>query len=309
MPADDSFSISLRLTTTKDRFVRSISSPWCREGQKNPNRPLHIFVPDCNCSAKTIVRFENVLIADLVCMAFFFLPTMGNQASRHETNVRVTDSRAPDHQYHNHHHHHHHNRQQPSGLSRSRSVRANMVTDDAARQQHSYHASSAGSGSSSAAGEPPSRYLPRGLDKAHNGIILPRMPYGAQVEPSSSNDGAGGGGVESPQWGWFLRTTPPTPQMYYPRTTASLQRHATVAAPGASHASIPPGGATTYDPASSGAGSGLPPPPPPPPASFGMNPPGIESTVLSASPRPNPIFQGLQDKHHAAPMGWSSVPL
>lgn len=55
------------------------------------------------------------------------------------------------------------------------------------------------------------RYLPRGLEKAHNGIRMPRMPTYA-IEPAGSSGSVEG--VESPQWGWFLRTTPPTPQMY-----------------------------------------------------------------------------------------------
>jgi hypothetical protein len=66
------------------------------------------------------------------------------------------------------------------------------------------------------------RYLPRGLEKAHNGIRVPRMPTYA-IEPAGSSGSAEG--VESPQWGWFLRTTPPTPQMYgryHQRSDASM---------------------------------------------------------------------------------------
>jgi hypothetical protein len=147
-----------------------------------------------------------------------------------------------------------------------------MVTDDAARHGPSE----------------PSRYLPRGLDKAHNGIVMPRMPYGTQIDQASSGDG----GVESPQWGWFLRTTPPTPQMYYPRAPAAVQRHATATS------GIPPtfGVTAAADPSLPAAV----------PASFATS--VTDSSLLPAS-HPNPVFQGLQDKHQAAGMGWSSVPL
>jgi hypothetical protein len=111
------------------------------------------------------------------------------------------------------------------------------------------------------------RYLPRGLDKAHNGIRVPRMPtYSIEQASSGSSEG-----VESPQWGWFLRTTPPTPQMYsrpfhqknYPSTgDASLSST------------------------------------------------GTESSVNTLpGSHPNAVFQGMQDRHKTMPIGWSSVPL
>jgi hypothetical protein len=66
------------------------------------------------------------------------------------------------------------------------------------------------------------RYIPRGLDKAHNGIIMPRMPYGSSEpsHPSGSLDG-----VDSPQWGWFLRTSPNLPQMYQKSPTNHNTKH------------------------------------------------------------------------------------
>ena len=107
------------------------------------------------------------------------------------------------------------------------------------------------------------RYLPRGLEKAHNGIRVPRMPTYA-IEPAGSSGSAEG--VESPQWGWFLRTTPPTPQMYgryHQKSDGSMASTATDAS---------------------------------------------TSTVPGSHPT-NPVFQGMQDKQKAIPMGWSSVPL
>lgn len=194
---------------------------------------------------------------------------MGNQASRQDGSaVRISDRSLEHNQHPN---------RQPNGLSRSRSVRANMVTTDAGRHGFSKPTSE------------PSRYLPRGLDKAHNGIVMPRMPYGTQIDQSSSNDG----GVESPQWGWFLRTTPPTPQMYYPRAPAAVQRHATT-----SSTNVPlPVGAPRADPSIPSAV----------PSSFTSS---SADSSLPASSHPNPVFQGLQDKHQAAAgMGWSSLPL
>ncbi|GKY97498.1 hypothetical protein MPSEU_000708000 [Mayamaea pseudoterrestris] len=108
------------------------------------------------------------------------------------------------------------------------------------------------------------RYLPRGLEKAHNGIRVPRMPTYA-IEPAGSSGSAEG--VESPQWGWFLRTTPPTPQMYsrfHQKSDTSM-------------------------------------------ASQNSNDSSSTSTVPGS--HPNPVFQGMHDRHKAAPMGWSSVPL
>lgn len=77
-------------------------------------------------------------------------------------------------------------------------------------------------------------------------------------------------GIESPQWGWYIRTTPPTPEMYYsrhfPKKRGSESSTATAATAG--------------------------------------------STVLAAPlSHSNPVFQGLQDRKKGPPMGWPSVPL
>ena len=154
-----------------------------------------------------------------------------------------------------------------TGLTRSRSVRAHAdhmakVQDDVRRIQQQ--------------GE--TRYLPRGLDKAHNGIIVPRRPYGVDqnyapsMEPHQSDvDGP------SPQWGWFMRTTPPTPPMF--------------------HCRPPP---ATY---SSSSDSSL-------TSSSSDGKPQQQQQHY----QPNPIFQSMQNKHReasaaTASMGWSSVPL
>lgn len=146
-----------------------------------------------------------------------------------------------------------------SNLSRSRSIQAHAnhmvrVQDDVKRLQ---------------SGE--TRYLPRGLDKAHNGIIIPKRPYGAEPNnyyaPSMEYSDMDS---PSPQWGWFLRTTPPTPPMFGSR---------------------PPTSDTSLTSNSSDG------------RSF---PPHLHQQHY----QPNPVFQAMQDKNKASPaMGWSSVPL
>ena len=125
---------------------------------------------------------------------------------------------------------------------------------------------------------------------ADAGLVAPRLndksllkhslPYTMQhghgiVEPYSS----GTGGEWSPQWGWYINTTPPAPDIYY---------------------SSRPGKSRKPDSTSN--------------TSQGTA--STESSSLSTSCNsgdhslPNPVFQGLQDKNRAAPLGWHpSVPL
>jgi hypothetical protein len=104
------------------------------------------------------------------------------------------------------------------------------------------------------------RFLPRGLDKAHNGIRMPMPHYGTATEqqPVANTNSTDNGDGESPSWGWYIRTTPPTPEMY--------QAHS-------------------------------------------RNPSNASSTSSAMSKHSNPVFQNLQDKNKANPMGWSGVPL
>lgn len=182
-------------------------------------------------------RFENALRTGAHSFVSSFI--MGNSQS-HDVPVRVTD-----------------NGNRPSAsMTRSRSVRAEAhcmaKLGDENRSEPSY--------------------LPRGLDKAHNGIIMPTMPYG--IDPTNSTGAGSLDGQDSPQWGWFLRTTPPTPQMYHsrPPTTTTLKHH------------------STSDSTSSTSTD-------------------VSSASTLPGSQPNPVFQGFQDKHKTAPMGWSSVPL
>lgn len=126
------------------------------------------------------------------------------------------------------------------------------------------------------------RYLPRGLDEAHNGIRMPSKPYGGFMmgaigSVEQSNTGSMDNDYEqSPQWGFFVRTTPPTPQMYYPRPPS---RHNTGGSQGSTASSL---SSTSTLPTS------MPPP---------------------SSTQPNPVFQGLQEKNRNTPVAWSGVPL
>ena len=121
--------------------------------------------------------------------------------------------------------------------------------------------------------------LPVPTRLSNSSLLKQSLPYTMQnghgfVEPYSS----GGGGDWSPQWGWYINTTPPTPDMYSSRPHKAHKREST--------SDTSQGTAST------------------------------ESSTLSTSLNPgdhslpNPVFQGLQDKNRAAPLGWHpSVPL
>jgi hypothetical protein len=97
------------------------------------------------------------------------------------------------------------------------------------------------------------------------------MHHHLGVEPYSS----GTGGYESPQWGWYINTTPPSPEMYHSSRPTKSRK----------------GSGTSTSDTSEAKGETC-------------------STVnTTGNAYPNPVFQGLQDKHKAAPMGWPSVPL
>lgn len=133
------------------------------------------------------------------------------------------------------------------------------------------------------------RYLPAGLDKAHNGLRMPTRP-GMDHHSSNNGGGAAGaaGGIESPQWGWYINTTPPTPEMYHSRSSLHGNKHSSShqhqgSASTSSNGSISMGsssGTSSYDPS---------------------NP--------DASRGPNRVFQGLRAGSNRPPVGWPSVPL
>lgn len=62
-------------------------------------------------------------------------------------------------------------------------------------------------------------YLPKGMERAHRNLERPLPSHG---EPLPSNNG-----VESPLWGWYINTTPPTPEMYHSRSSGKQHISAT----------------------------------------------------------------------------------
>jgi len=64
-----------------------------------------------------------------------------------------------------------------------------------------------------------SRYIPNMNPRTvGNGLIIPTRPYGRPT--SVDNKMLGSNGPEmSPQWGWYINTTPPTQELYHNRST------------------------------------------------------------------------------------------
>jgi hypothetical protein len=115
-----------------------------------------------------------------------------------------------------------------------------------------------------------SRYLPKLNNRSQNDAIAPSRPHGS-AGPSTA------GGIESPQWGWYINTTPPTPDMYHSGSQSLHKKQD-------SSANI-----SNASQASSGTAA-------------------TESSTAT-SHQPNRIFQEMQDKRQGATMGWASVPL
>jgi hypothetical protein len=55
---------------------------------------------------------------------------------------------------------------------------------------------------------------------AGKGMIMPTRPYGGshKIDETIAN-----GSETSPQWGWYINTTPPTPEMYYSNNSSSAK--------------------------------------------------------------------------------------
>jgi len=108
------------------------------------------------------------------------------------------------------------------------------------------------------------RYIPRGLDEKHSGLIMPTRPVGHEK---------GNAGGDSPQWGWYINTTPPPPEMYCSRPSQKSEGKSETST--ASQSSFSTWSATRSDMPAGG---------------------------------PNRVFKGLQSSAKA-PMGWPSFPL
>lgn len=127
-----------------------------------------------------------------------------------------------------------------------------------------------------------SRYIPNMNPRtAGNGFIVPTRPYGGRYTPGD-NKIVGSSGTESPQWGWYINTTPPTPELYHSR---SMSSQASLNA-----ATIPKNQLTKIDP---------------------FKNPTIASTRNSdAKSCQNQVFQNLQNSTKANPVaGWTSIPI
>ena len=182
-------------------------------------------------------------------------------------------------------------------MTRSTTIRSHSLHMGGTSQASSSFGLSDGEETSSGGGK--LRYLPSGLDKAaqHGSLRMPTRPdhYGSHhhnhhhgAGTSSSHHhhhhppgGAGvvaaGGGIESPQWGWYINTTPPTPEMFHSRS--SLHKHNSERSH-SDHSSTGSSGTSLYDPSNPAAARG-----------------------------PNRVFQGLKAGSNRPPMGWPSVPL
>lgn len=74
-----------------------------------------------------------------------------------------------------------------SAMKRSRSIKTNAVSVERG-------------------GNDPSKLVPKGFGGGPNGLVMPTKPYGSDATNS---------GAVSPEWGWYLNITPPTPEMYH----------------------------------------------------------------------------------------------
>ncbi|VEU39965.1 unnamed protein product [Pseudo-nitzschia multistriata] len=116
-----------------------------------------------------------------------------------------------------------------------------------------------------------SRYIPNMKPRATgNGLIMPTRPYGGH--PSVDNKANGTNGAEmSPQWGWYINTTPPTPELYYKHSASC----STAVRKQVSEKAVP-----------------------------------TASGITDGKPCQNRVFQDLQNSTKTNPMGgWTSIPI
>ena len=111
---------------------------------------------------------------------------------------------------------------------------------------------------------------------------LPKMGGASINMPSFSHSGGGSPGYVSPEWGWYINTTPPTPEMYHSQSSfgasSKLTRTDASAAPNFPFASQTVAAAQT------------------------------SGKSISAKPHHNQVFQNLQN-NMTQNMGWTSVPI
>mmetsp|Transcript_19095 Transcript_19095/g.53188 ORF Transcript_19095/g.53188 Transcript_19095/m.53188 type:complete len:186 (+) Transcript_19095:285-842(+) len=129
-----------------------------------------------------------------------------------------------------------------------------------------------------------SRYIPNMNPRtAGNGLIMPTRPYGGH--PSVENKTHGPSNAEmSPQWGWYINTTPPTPELYHKRSSscssALNKQQQTV----------------NFDSNTNGTQKSSATP--------------AASNTIDAKSCQNQVFQDLQNSTKRNPMGgWTSIPI
>eukprot|EP00536_Pseudo-nitzschia_multiseries_P013903 jgi/Psemu1/310369/fgenesh1_kg.629_\ len=129
-----------------------------------------------------------------------------------------------------------------------------------------------------------SRYIPNMNPRtAGNGLIMPTRPYGGHASVENKTHGPSSAEM-SPQWGWYINTTPPTPELYHKRSyscSSALNKHQSM----------------KCDPTGS----------------------SYETQTSSTVPTPNTtggkscqnrVFQDLQNSKKTNPMGgWTSIPI
>jgi hypothetical protein len=122
-----------------------------------------------------------------------------------------------------------------------------------------------------------SRYIPNMNPRtAGNGLIIPTRPYGRHTSVDSKMLGSNGSEM-SPQWGWYINTTPPTPELYHSRSTSKSLLSSTA--------------------------------PPKHQLMKGDSTNKISSNSDGKSCQ-NQVFQNLQNSNKANPMaGWTSIPI
>jgi len=64
-----------------------------------------------------------------------------------------------------------------------------------------------------------SRCIPKGLHGGHGGLLIPTKPHDSGKLYSHDS---GPKPAVSPEWGWYINTTPPTPEMYQPKPVKKI---------------------------------------------------------------------------------------
>jgi len=86
------------------------------------------------------------------------------------------------------------------------------------------------------------RYLPNGLGAGHSGLVMPTKPG----DVAAGGPSHGPGGYHSPEWGWYINTTPPTPEMFHSQYSSTRGKLLSSKDPSQSH--VPSSGPPAFTP-------------------------------------------------------------